>query len=82
MLTIRLKPTGRTGRVSYRIVVDEKRSKLKGRVVDDLGYYNPSENPQKLQVDSESLSRWVGQGAQISKGVSKLLASPATAALR
>ncbi|MBI4137134.1 30S ribosomal protein S16 [Candidatus Roizmanbacteria bacterium] len=77
MLVIRLQPTGRVKRKSYRIVVDEKRSKLVGRSVDDLGFYNPSENPVKLQYDKEKLAKWVAKGAQLSEGISKLLATEA-----
>ena len=78
MLVIRLQPTGRVKRKSYRIVVDEKRSKLVGRSVDDLGYYNPSENPVKLKYDKEKLTKWVEQGAQISNAVSKLNSTEAS----
>ncbi|KKR50324.1 MAG: 30S ribosomal protein S16 [Microgenomates group bacterium GW2011_GWC1_41_8] len=78
MLVIRLQPTGRVKRKSYRIVVDEKRSKLVGRSVDDLGYYNPSENPVKLKYDKEKLTKWVEQGAQISNAVSKLISTEAS----
>ncbi|MCR4263828.1 MAG: 30S ribosomal protein S16 [Candidatus Roizmanbacteria bacterium] len=77
MLIIRLQPTGRVKRKSYRIVVDEKRSKLVGRSVDDLGYYNPSEKPVKFKYDKEKLSKWVKQGAQISDAVSKLISTEA-----
>lgn len=75
MLVIRLQPTGRVKRKSYRIVVDESRSKLVGRSVDDLGYYNPSESPVKLEYDKEKMAKWISVGAQLSKGISKLIAS-------
>ena len=76
MLIIRLKPTGRTNRVSYRVVADEKRSKLNGKSVDDLGYWNPSENPPKLEIDRNRLAEWVKKGAQVSSAVTKLLSQP------
>ena len=75
MLVIRLQPTGRVKRKSYRIVVDENRSKLVGRSIDDLGYYNPSENPVKFSYDKEKLAQWVQKGAQISEAVSRLISS-------
>lgn len=73
MIEIRLKPTGRVKRSSFRIVVDEKRSKLNGRSIDDLGFYNPSVNPSTMKLDTEKFKKWVSQGAQISKGVAQLL---------
>jgi small subunit ribosomal protein S16 len=73
MLVIRFKPTGRVNRKSYRISVNEKRSKLIGRSVDDIGYYNPSENPVKFKLDREKFDKWVSQGARVSKGLSEVL---------
>ncbi|HLB60031.1 MAG TPA: 30S ribosomal protein S16 [Patescibacteria group bacterium] len=73
MVTIRLKPTGRKHRRSYRVVVMEKRSKATGRAIDDLGYYNPLVTPADLHLDHDRLRHWINNGAHISEGVQKLL---------
>ena len=74
MLMIRLSPTGRRGRISYRVVVSERRSKLVGRMTDDLGFYNTQTTPPTIEIDREKVAFWVAKGAQISQTVKKLLA--------
>lgn len=75
MLMIRLQPTGRTGSITYRVVVSERRSKLIGHMIDDLGYYNAVAKPAVVSIDSEKLKYWESKGAQVSSAVKKLLAS-------
>lgn len=71
MLSIKLKPIGKKGQISYRIVVAEARSKLKGRFVEDLGWYNPYTN--EFKVDEEKTKKWLSSGAQATDSVHNLL---------
>ena len=71
MLSIKLKPIGKKGQISYRIVVAEARSKLKGRFVEDLGWYNPYTN--EFKVDEEKTKKWLSTGAQATDSVHNLL---------
>lgn len=73
MLTIRLKPIGRKKRISYRIVVSERRSKLTGKAIDDLGYYNPTVHPVEFIINQEKVKFWKQRGAILSEGIRKLL---------
>lgn len=73
MLMIKLKPTGKRNRTSYRVVVMEKRSKLEGRATDDLGYYNPFVSPAQFSIDKGKMETWVKNGAHISVGIKRLL---------
>ena len=73
MLVIRLQPNGRTGRISYRIVVSEKRSKLVGKAIDDLGFYNTTVKPEVISIDTKKVAYWQGKGVLISPAVKKLL---------
>ena len=73
MLKIRLKPTGRKKRISYRIVVAEARSKRDGKVADDLGYYNPQVKPAQIKLDKKRLEHWISHGAEMTKTLRKLL---------
>lgn len=75
MLMIRLSPTGRRGRISYRVVVSERRSKLVGKMIDDLGYYNTQTTPPTVEIDRKKVVAWQEKGAQISPTVKKLLAA-------
>ena len=72
MVTIRLKPNGRTKRISYRFVVMEKRSNRSGIAIDDLGFYNPFNNKSPYKIDNQKLQKWISSGAQVSAGALKL----------
>jgi len=72
MLAIKLKPVGRKHQISYRVVVAEKRSKLKGKYIEDIGWVNPHEG--KFHVDKERARYWVETGgAQPTDSVYNLL---------
>lgn len=73
MLKIRLKPTGRKKRISYRIVVSEARSNRDGKATDDLGYYNPHVKPEEVKIDKKKLEHWLSYGAKMNKAVKKLI---------
>lgn len=62
MLAIKLQRVGKKHQPSYRLVVAEKRSKLGGPPVEDLGSYNPL--TKELKVDSSRVKYWVGIGAK------------------
>jgi len=62
MLAIKLKRVGKKHQASFRIIVAEKRSKLKGKYVEDLGYFNPRTDEYK--VNKERALYWLKVGAQ------------------
>lgn len=64
MLKIRLKKTGRKGQPHYRIVVMESSKPRDGRVVEEIGYYNPRVTPVVFDVDKEAAETWLKNGAQ------------------
>ena len=64
MLKIRLARTGKRGQPSYRIVVVPERSKRDGKVVDNLGHYNPLVKPALFQLDKTKYAAWITKGAQ------------------
>jgi len=73
MLSIRLTRTGKIHAPHYRIVVQEKRSKLNGKAVDIIGHYHPASPDKLLVVDHEKAKKWIGLGAQASDTVVNLL---------
>jgi small subunit ribosomal protein S16 len=73
MLSIRLTRTGKTHAPHYRIVVQEKRSKLNGKSVDIIGHYHPASPDKLLVIDKEKAAKWIGLGAQASDTVTNLL---------
>lgn len=62
MLAIKLRRIGKKHQASFRVVVMEKRSKLNGRFVDDLGWLNP--HTDKFELNKERARRWLKVGAQ------------------
>jgi small subunit ribosomal protein S16 len=64
MLKIRLKRTGRKGQPHYRIVVMESSKPRDGKVVEEIGYYNPRTSPTTFDVDKEAAEKWLKNGAQ------------------
>lgn len=70
MLAIKLKSTGRRNQRTFRIIVKEARAKLGGKVVEDLGWYNPHTN--EFKINKERIDYWVSKGAQPTNSVRKL----------
>ena len=71
MLVIRLARGGRNKYPTYRIVAAEQRFTATGRYVEVLGRYNP--HTKELVMDKEGIERRVGQGAQPSNTVLRLM---------
>ena len=51
---IRLKRVGKIHAAQYRVVVVDSRKKRDGRVIEEVGYYDPQPNPSIIRVVSES----------------------------
>ena len=70
---IRLKRVGKIHAAQYRVVVVDYRKKRDGRVIEEVGYYDPQPNPSIIRIDSERAQYWLGVGAQPSDQVRNLL---------
>jgi small subunit ribosomal protein S16 len=57
----------------WRVVVADSRSPRDGRVIETIGRYNAQTDPSTIQIDEERARHWLGQGAQPSDAVRKLL---------
>ncbi len=71
MLAIKLKPIGKKHQKHYRLVVMEKKSKLAGSAVDNLGWVNPRE--KTAEIEKEKALEWIKRGAQPTASVTNLL---------
>ncbi len=60
-------------RFNFRIVVMDERKSRDGRVLEELGYYDPAKTPAAVKVDVEKIEKWLKLGAQISPTVKSLL---------
>ncbi|MCQ2405153.1 MAG: 30S ribosomal protein S16 [Clostridia bacterium] len=70
---IRLRRMGAKGAPFYRIVVADSRFPRDGRFIEEIGYYNPMEDPADLRVDTEKAQKWIANGAQPTDTVKVLL---------
>jgi len=70
---IRLKRMGMKKTPSYRVVVADARSPRDGRIIENLGWYNPLVEPSAIKIDEEKVLRWLRNGAQPTESVAQLL---------
>jgi len=64
---------GKRNRPHYRVVVSDSRKTPTASAVEEVGHYNPIENPPVLHLDRERIEYWMGHGAQLSGTVKDLL---------
>ena len=70
---LRLTRMGAKKAPRYRIVAADSRSPRDGRVIDTLGYINPTTEPETVSVDEEKALNWLRNGAQPSDTVRNIL---------
>jgi small subunit ribosomal protein S16 len=70
---IRLKRMGKIRTPFYRVVVADSRTKRDGRVIEEIGTYNPKAEPSIIKIDGERAQYWLGVGAQPTEAVAALL---------
>ncbi len=75
MVKLRLKRFGRNHRSVYRLAAMESRSPRDGRVLEELGHYDPSNRvaEQQVRLDAERVKYWLGRGALPTDTVRHLL---------
>ena len=72
MLAIRMQRNGRTHYPTYRIVVQEsQRHPLSGRIVAEVGNYNPA--TKALTLEKQAVEKYLKNGAQPSSRVAFIL---------
>jgi small subunit ribosomal protein S16 len=70
---IKLKRMGKMRNAQYRIVVADARTKRDGRAIEEIGIYQPKEEPSLIRVDSDRAQYWLGVGAQPTEAVTAIL---------
>lgn len=73
MLKIRLRRGGSTHAPHYRIVVSDSRRTPRASNVETIGTYDPTVTPTHFEIDRARVEHWVGNGAQLSPTIAKLL---------
>ena len=72
MVKIRLMRVGMKGAPSYRVVVAESHFPRDGRIIENIGWYNPRTEPSTITVDAERARHWLSVGAQPTESVLSL----------
>lgn len=70
---IRLKRLGKVHAPFYRVVVVDQRKKRDGRVIEEIGTYDPTRNPSHISIKGDRAQYWLSVGAQPSNQVRNLL---------
>jgi len=72
---IRLKRMGKKRNPVYRIVVADSRSPRDGRFVEEIGTYDPNQEPSLVTVNEEAAKKWLANGAQPTDTVARIFKS-------
>ena len=70
---IKLKRIGKIRYPQYRIVIADSRTARNGRAIEEIGIYQPKQEPSLIRVDSERVQYWLSVGAQPTEPVMALL---------
>ena len=69
---IRLRRMGQKKAPFYRIIVADSRSPRDGRFIEEIGTYDPNQNPSTISVNEELAKKWLANGAQPTDVVAKI----------
>lgn len=69
---IRLKRLGKKKAPFYRIVVADERSPRDGKNIDEIGTYDPNQEPAVVKVDEDAAKKWIANGAKPTDVVARL----------
>ena len=69
---IRLKRMGKKRKPFYRIVAADSRSPRDGRFIEEIGTYDPNQEPAEVHVNEEVAKKWLSNGAQPTETVARL----------
>ena len=69
---IRLRRMGQKKAPYYRIIVADSRAPRDGRFIEEIGTYDPNQEPSVFKVDEEAAKKWLNNGAQPTEMVGKI----------
>ena len=73
MVKIRLQRQGKKKAPFYHIVVADSRSPRDGKIVEQIGTYDPMTNPSTVVLDKEKVEKWIKHGAKPTDTVTALI---------
>ena len=73
MVKIRLQRVGKKKAPFYHIVVADSKSARDGKIIDQVGTYNPMVEPSEVVLDKEKVEKWIKNGAKPTDTVKRLI---------
>ena len=73
MVKIRLQRFGKKKAPFYHIVVADSKSPRDGKIIEQLGTYDPMTNPETVVLDKEKVATWIKNGAKPTDTVKALI---------
>ena len=70
---IRLTRMGKKKQPSYRVVVMDSRKPRDGAYIEQIGRYDPRQDPSIVEIDNDRALDWLSKGAQPTERAQKLL---------
>ena len=70
---MRLKRLGEKKSPFYRIVVADSRYPRDGRIIEEIGTYDPMKEPAAINLTAEKVQSWIQKGAQPTDTVRALI---------
>ena len=73
MVKIRLQRVGKKKAPFYHIVVADSKSPRDGRIIEQIGTYDPMTDPSTIVLDKEKTEQWIKNGAKPTDTVKELI---------
>ena len=73
MVKIRLQRQGKKKAPFYHIVVADSKPPRDGKIIEQLGTYDPMTEPKAIVLDKEKVEKWIKNGAKPTDTVRKLI---------
>ncbi len=73
MVKIRLQREGKKKAPFYHIVVADSRSPRDGKIIEQIGTYDPMTEPSTIVLNQEKLEKWIKNGAKPTETVKALI---------
>lgn len=72
-VSIRLQRFGKHNAPHMRIVVQDKRRARNSKIIEQVGIYEPCENPPRATLKKERIEHWLSVGAKPSNTIANIL---------
>ena len=73
MVKIRLQRVGKKKAPFYHVVVADSRKARNGRIIEQIGTYDPMTNPSTVVLNKELVEKWIKNGAKPTDTAKRLI---------